>query len=229
MKRHLIKGTTNSHSTNTTSNGAAIAAVQTCPSFSGGHLPSVEDVARLRTLTAPHVDSFNYFLEHGLKAGIQDMEPAEVDLIDSKAVAAAAGVTTTNNRNSLQDMTTVQFWMEAVSVAKPVKVAPTGKVAASNKLLPRECRERGLMYSGCLTGTFCYRLIERRNNVAIPSKVHRISKTFGDMPIMVLSSACHLKDASPKELTKLKEEVGERKCMRWRITFFIVNTSYPPY
>jgi DNA-directed RNA polymerase I subunit RPA2 len=174
-----------------------VSAVQTCPSFSGGHLPAAEDVARLRTLTEPHVESFNYFLEHGLKAGIQDMEPAEVDLLDPKQNTTAV------NSDSI---TTVQFWMENVSVAKPAKAAPTGK-SASNKLLPRECRERGLMYAGALTGTFCYRMVERRNGVEIPNKVHKLLKTFGDMPIMVLSQACHLKDASPKELTKLKEEV----------------------
>ena len=173
-------------------------------------LPSAEDVARLRTLTAPHVESFNYFLEHGLKAGIRDMEPAEIDLIDPKAAAAAAAA-----RTFLQDATTLQFWVEAVSVTKPVKAAPTGTIVASNKLLPRECRERGLMYAGCLTGAFCYRMTERRNGVEIPSKVHRLSKTFGDMPVMVLSSACHLKDASPKELAKLKEQVRQRKLWVW--------------
>jgi DNA-directed RNA polymerase I subunit RPA2 len=183
---------------------ATTVAVQTCPSFRGGHLPAVEDAQRLQTLTAPHVNSFNYFLEHGLSAGIHSIEAVELDLIDPKLVRDGAGV-------NLSDTSTLQFWMENVSIGKPTKPAPSGRSNGS-RLLPREARERGLMYSGTITGTFCHRLIERRNGVVIPNKVHRLVKTFGDMPIMVLSNACHLQGMTPVELSKLREEV---RCKRW--------------
>jgi DNA-directed RNA polymerase I subunit RPA2 len=183
----------------------AVQPVQTCPSFRAGHLPTASDVERLRSLTAPHVESYNYFLEHGLNAGLQCIEAAELDLVDTKSPAA------------LSEATTIQFWVEHASIAKPTKASSSmgrvntsaGDAAATRKLLPREARERGLMYSGTLTATFAYRFLERRNNVLIPNKVHKLVKTFGEMPVMVLSNACHLKDSTPQQLSQLKEEVSD--------------------
>ena len=183
---------------------AAAVAVQTCPSFWAGHLPADDDVARLRELSAPHVESFNYFLQEGLKAGIEAIEPAELDLIDTKTQLQDDG-----SYRNLQDTTTVRFWMERVHVAAPTKSTPTGKLA-THRLLPRECRERGLMYAGKLTGTFCYQMVERRNGLELPQRVVRLhGKHFGELPIMVLSSACHLTGKLPQQLAALKEEDTE--------------------
>jgi len=167
------------------------------PSFRGGHLPAEEDVKRLRTLSAPHVESFNYFLEHGLDRGIKSIEPAEFSIVDPTVLR--------ENPSSIDwnETATVKYWVESVKIAKPVK-ASSGN---SNKLLPRECRERGLMYSGPISGNFCYSVIQRRNGVEIPSKPVRIEKSFGNMPIMILSTGCHLYGSTPKELVKYKEEV----------------------
>ena len=175
---------------------------QTCPSYYNGYLPTLESVQRLRTLTAPHVESFNYFLEHGLSEGIQSLEPAELDLNPPRNASDHDDST-----NSLEDVSTVQFWVEDVTIAKPKKSFTT--TGNQKSLFPREARERGCMYSGTITGTFCYRIIERRNYTTIPNKKIRIpNKSFGDMPIMVLSKVCHLHDSTPRQLTKWKEEVG---------------------
>jgi DNA-directed RNA polymerase I subunit RPA2 len=191
---------------------------QTCPSYYNGYLPTVENVQRLRTLTAPHVDSFNYFLEHGLCAGIASLEPAELDLVPAATTTAPTSLDATQQQQQLlpQDVSTVQFWVENVTIAKPKKSFSTTANNSSNdnshykSLYPREARERGCMYSGTMTGTFCYRIIERRNYTTIPNKVVRIpNKSFGDMPIMVLSQACHLHNSTPQQLTKWKEEVRE--------------------
>ena len=182
---------------------------QTCPSYYNGSLPTIESVHRLRTLTAPHVESYDYFLEHGLSAGIQSLEPAELDLMPptTNATLSTASDRNSSNHHSLQDVSTIQFWVEDVTVAKPMKSFTT--TASQKSLFPREARERGCMYSGTMTGTFCYRIIERRNYTTIPNKVVRIPhKSFGDMPIMVLSKACHLHNSTPQQLTKWKEEVG---------------------
>jgi len=171
----------------------------TCPSFRSGPFPAEEDVNRLRQLTAPHVDSFNYFLEVGLSQGIKDIEPAEFDIVDPKVVRE-------NPRSiDLGETSSVKFWVEDVKVAKPVKSSSAGR---SNRLLPRESRERSLMYSGLLSGTFCYNIIQRRNGVEIPGRPVKIQKAFGNMPIMVLSKACHLEGKMPKDLVKLREEVS---------------------
>lgn len=169
---------------------------ETCPSFSRGHFASDEDVERLRSLTLPHVDSFNYFLDEGLSRGIKDIEPAELDILDMKKLREGLNV-------DLNEVSTVKFWLEDVKVAKPTKAAG----GRSNKLLPRECRERKIVYAGQIFGKFCYRIIQRRNGVEIPSPATKLAKNFGNMPIMVLSSACHLNGMMAKELIKHREEV----------------------
>ncbi|KAL7558519.1 hypothetical protein ACA910_008114 [Epithemia clementina (nom. ined.)] len=176
--------------------------VETCPSFRSGHLPDRSDLERLRTLTQPHVESFNYFLECGLVAGIKDLEPAELLLRDPKETAAVSNT---------QDYSLLKFWMENVRVLKPMYEDRT------HKLLPRECRERRLMYAGLLMGSFCYTTIQRRNGMDFPGKTVRLLKDFGNLPIMVLSKACHLEGTSPKELVQLKEEHNEMG------GYFIVN------
>jgi DNA-directed RNA polymerase I subunit RPA2 len=172
--------------------------METCPSFKSGHLPAEEDVKRLRTLSAPHVESFNYFLEVGLQAGIQDIEPAELDIVDRKNYVDW-------NELDTNETTLLRYWVENVKVAQPVK-STSGN---TTRLLPRECRERGLPYAAPITGTFCYNVISRRNGVEMPSKTVKIAKTFGNMPIMVMSKGCHLDGMSPGSLMKLKEEQTE--------------------
>ena len=182
----------------TTKKPIAIAKTlpETCPSFRRGHVPAVEDVERLRTLSRPHVESFDFFLEKGLKKAIQDIVPLELDLVNPKAPDV-----------DFDEVDTVVFWVENVSVKSPIKSEATRGGLAS-KLTPRECRELGLMYSGQMTGDFCYLTIQRRNGVKIRGRTVKIQKQFGNMPIMVMSQACHLKGKTPTELVKMKEEVS---------------------
>jgi DNA-directed RNA polymerase I subunit RPA2 len=170
--------------------------VETCPSFRRGHLPNDEDLLRLRTLTMSHVDSFNYFLEVGLSRGIKDIESAELDLVDPQQVR--------DGTVDWDDVSTMQFWVEDVKVLKPTK-SDSGN---SNKLLPRETRERKIMYSGQMQGKFCYRIVQRRNGIQIAGPATKLAKSFGNLPIMVMSKACHLEGVMPEELISLKEEVS---------------------
>lgn len=180
--------------------------VETCPSFRSGHLPNTDDVQQLRDLTAPHVDSFNYFLDVGLSQGIQDIEPSELCLADPRKIR--------DGSIDWSETPSIQFWVEDVRVSTPVRSDGTG-----NKLLPRECRERNLMYAGPMTATFCYTVIERRNGQAFPGKTVRLPKRpFGNVPICVLSKACHLYQMAPKQLVQLKEEVRMKQaCVFFRV------------
>ena len=182
--------------------------VETCPSFRSGHLPQTTDVEQLRQLTAPHVESFNYFLDHGLSAGIQDMEPAELVLAKPATTTTSGGTTTTTTK--LADQTVLRFWMENVRVSKPMYQNATASSlnSHSNSLLPRECRERRLMYAGTMRGMVCVTTVQRRNGVEFPGSTMRIPREFGDLPIMVLSKSCHLHQSTPTELVKHKEEVS---------------------
>lgn len=169
---------------------------ETCPSFRRGHVPAMEDVERLRTLSEPHVASFDFFLDVGIKKAIQDVQPAELDIVDPKAPDV-----------NLDEVDTVQFWVENVKIKSPTKAEAT-RGGMGSKLIPRESRELGLMYSGQINGDFCYQIIQRRNGVKIKGRIVRMQKTFGDMPIMVMSKACHLRDKTPLELVKMREEVS---------------------
>lgn len=172
---------------------------QTCPSHWSSSLPRFEDVQRLRYLTAPHVESFDYFLTEGLTQGVKSIEPAELSVLDPRKLR--------ENPESIElsETSSVQFWVENPTIAKPVKANPGGRTKAN--LLPRECRERGMMYSGTLRATFCYNIIKRRNGAEFPQGTVRIPKEFGDVPIMVGSKACYLHNTTPKQLSKAKEEV----------------------
>jgi len=171
--------------------------VQTCPSFHSGHLPSDEDVERLRELSAPHVESFDYFLDVGLRQGIKDIEPCEMCIVDPGRLRASYD----GEPVDWDDTGSVQFWVEDVALGRPT--------CDNRPLLPRECRERGLMYAGHLTATFCYTIIERRNGINYPRNTVRLpNRSFGEMPVMTMSKACHLRNMMPKELVAKKEEVS---------------------
>jgi DNA-directed RNA polymerase I subunit RPA2 len=70
------------------------------------------------------------------------------------------------------------------------------------------------MYSGPITADVCYQIIHRTvdhastnpQTVETAGKVIRLNKGFGDMPIMVMSKACHLRGKKPSELVAIKEE-----------------------
>lgn len=221
---------------------------ETCPSFRRGHLPSTTDVKRLRTLALPHVGSFDYFLDRGLSAGVLDIVPLEIDLVDPKKPQQSTplpqqqqlhsdGVDDSDDSDNsdnesknegshvvqqdYKEVDTLKMWLENVKISKPVKTdrlsssylsSSRSSMMENNLLTPRECREMGLMYSGPITGDFCYQISHRtvdHNGVMteVPGKICRMSKRFGDMPIMVMSKACHLHGSKPDQLVKMKEEV----------------------
>jgi DNA-directed RNA polymerase I subunit RPA2 len=168
---------------------------ETCPSFNRGHLPKKDHVERLHSLSRPHVESFDYFLEVGLKKAVGDIEPSELDLVDPKR----------DDIVDYSEVDTIQFWVENVTIKSPVK-------AGGKLLAPRECRELGLMYSGKIQGDFCFRVVKHRNGLAIPERTTRFQSQFGEMPIMVMSKACHLNGKSPAELSSMREEVRMCHC-----------------
>lgn len=190
---------------------------ETCPSFRRGHLPANKDVKRLRSLAYPHVGSFDYFLDHGLDSGISDIVPMEIDLVDPKQQQQQQQPPSNVVRSEYKEVDTLKMWIENVKISKPVKtdqlVSSFNISRSNNKLTPRECRELGLMYSGPITGEICYQINHRKIDengemTEIVGKVCRLSKKFGDMPIMVMSKACHLYGSKPEHLVKMKEEVG---------------------
>lgn len=150
--------------------------VQTSPSHHLGHLPSPSN--KLRDLSMPHVESFNYFLDKALDLAVDAIPGQEITLGDA-------------------NKTHISWWIESVKVDQPTK----NDGSSSKQLTPRECRERGMVYSGAMTGIFQYS-IDGGNPI-------RLQRSLGMLPIMVLSNKCRLKGKSPEELIAIKEEAME--------------------
>ena len=238
----------------TTSKQSKTTIKETCPSFRRGHLPNTKDVKRLRELSKPHVGSFDYFLDKGLSAGINDIVPLEMDLVNPRRAQLQQQTQQAIQQQQppqddgeskvednpasqgniiapdMKEVDTLKIWLENIRITKPVKTDQynTSMLHSSNssslsttgnRLIPRECRELGLMYSGPITGEFCYQINHRKIDdktgemTEIEGKVCRMTKRFGDMPIMVMSKACHLYGSKPEQLVKMKEEVCCMMCV----------------
>ncbi|EED89467.1 predicted protein, partial [Thalassiosira pseudonana CCMP1335] len=89
---------------------------QTVPSFHRSHQSKKSDIRKLRRLSAPHVEGFNYFLDVGLSRGVADIVPYEIDLVDT-SIEANRGIGHEVGKPS----ETIQFWLENVRVGMPTK------------------------------------------------------------------------------------------------------------
>jgi DNA-directed RNA polymerase I subunit RPA2 len=132
---------------------------------------------RLKHSVAPHVDSFNYFLEHGLNESVLDIPPMEIELDTDLCIR-------------------IQYKSAEISY-------PSNKDnVLSGKSTPREKRESGSSYTGTMVS---HLHVEVNNSPEIIS----LAVKMGEMPVMVMSNRCHLKNCNFKQLVELKEEANE--------------------
>lgn len=150
------------------------------PSSRQGPLPSSTAALRMKDITAPHIQSFNYMLDEGLAKAIADIPHRELKLSSGD---------------------TLHFWVEDAMIGKPMKSALDGQ-ASDPRLFPAECRERGMTYAAPLAVTIARRI----NN---EDDVVRVQAKLGDIPIMVGSNRCHLAGLTPSELVGVGEEATE--------------------
>ena len=160
---------------------------QRIPSYADGF---VQDKARtkLSHLVAPHVDSFNYFLNSGLDAAMEDLPAQDMKLMDGPFL---------------------KFSVEGAKVGFPRKGDYSSKT--DSMMTPRECRERGLTYAGGLQVRIAAE-IQGANEDGEPTEGttrHEFTVNLGNLPIMVKSEHCNLYGKTPEQLTKLGEEANE--------------------
>ena len=98
---------------------------QRVPSYANQFV-SNETRERLEHLVAPHVDSFNYFLEYGLNEAIGDIPVMEF---------------------KLEDGPSIKMRFTEAQISYPTK---NDDFSANINLTPREARERGISYVGSL-------------------------------------------------------------------------------
>ncbi|EJW02400.1 hypothetical protein EDEG_03169 [Edhazardia aedis USNM 41457] len=85
---------------------------------------------------------------------------------------------------------------EKIQLYMPLK--PDSDLAIDRRLKPRECRIRGISYKGKLSG--------RLKCTINDNQAFEISRSFGNLPVMVKSKKCHLHGKSGAEIAK---EFGE--------------------
>ncbi len=184
------------------------------PSFHRSHLPRNVDARRLKRLSHPHVSSFDYFLDVGLRRGIGDVPIHEVDIVDpsSSSSSSSSGIMIGHVAGRPSD--TIKFWLENAKIAMPTKaVSIAGGKSKTTRLYPRECRELGLNYASTITADVCVQFVRRDGHGdESPSSsggILRVSGNFGMMPIMTCSLACHMRDMTPERLIRIREEGTE--------------------
>ncbi|KAK6193280.1 ammonium transporter Amt1 [Pestalotiopsis sp. IQ-011] len=150
----------------------------------------------LQLAVNPHIESFDAIFEPDglLQRGLADIGTRV--LLDGDDRTSPVG----RNRLSIR--------YKGVQLLKS-QVPPSNKFAKKREIMPAECRERHVTYRGKLSATFEYRI-----NGGDPQE---FTREIGNLPIMVKSKFCHLKNMSPAQLVANKEESEEMG------GYFIVN------
>jgi DNA-directed RNA polymerase I subunit RPA2 len=140
-----------------------------------------KSLQRLEHLVSAHVDSFNYFLESGLRAAVSDLLPIEFSLGDESLF--------------------VRAFVTQMNLGAPSKADDF----AEAKMTPREARERQLTYAGAMS---CNMQVQVMIGDSIVND-HSFTVKLGQMPIMVMSNKCHLRGYNPRRLAQAGEEATE--------------------
>ena len=89
------------------------------------------------------------------------------------------------------------MWIQDVKIGYPIKEDDS----TDTRLLPHECRERGISYTAPMTVYLAHQV----NNGEVVVTERRV----GQLPIMVGSNRCHLSRMTPEERVRCGEEVYE--------------------
>ena len=99
-------------------------------------------------------------------------------------------------------------WIESVSVGQP-RISDSNTRAIDKRLMPAECRERGVTYDARLSARIAYTVNGVRHSID--------NKHLGNLPVMIKSNLCHLHGLTPAQLVHHHEEAEELG------GYFIVN------
>lgn len=131
-----------------------------------------------QNLVKNHIDSFDYFLDHGLDEGIKAIQPFHYDVPNGQ---------------------TLEIRVTNFKMYKPQ--TENLAYARDQDLYPSECRQRQTSYMGKLHLEFVWYLDG--------NFMGSLEEYIGLVPIMLKSKLCNLRDASPKEMVRRKEDAEE--------------------
>ena len=134
---------------------------------------------RLNDLLKPHVDSFNWFLNEGIKLIPQALSPMQIktgagDLLMVKCIE--------------------------VFIDKP-KLSDGVQIGRNLNVFPSTCRQMGITYEAQVLGKFSVFVNSEHK--------FTINQYIGSIPMMVNSTGCSVYKMTPKELVQHKEEEDE--------------------
>ncbi|KAJ8755444.1 hypothetical protein K2173_019242 [Erythroxylum novogranatense] len=136
----------------------------------------------LEELVTHHVDSYDYMVDRGLEVMLDNIKPLKIhDSFTNTSLSHILVINLINPR-----------------LYEPQKEQGSTKRGA---LLPFECRQAKLSYTGRFEADVCF---QYQGRAVIREKIN-----FGHLPIMLKSKLCHLRGADPQKLTSLKEEAAE--------------------
>lgn len=145
-------------------------------------------VAHLKSMVAPHIDSFNFAMGNGIEI-LPEMIPPVVLHTDRD-----------KSKDSGGKPVRIEVRYTKLSVVKPRHQESSQKVLAAD-ILPNECRRAGVSYTGDLLAE--YGIFVGDESVDLPPR--RIAR----IPMMVCSDKCNLAGKRPQQLVDMGEEQYE--------------------
>ncbi|KAL1817703.1 hypothetical protein ACET3Z_020277 [Daucus carota] len=144
------------------------------------HRTTAPDFSPLNEMVRHHIESFDHMIDFGLETMVKNIKPVEV--FDAAA-----------NKK-------LRIWLRSPVVYPPQKDSRGKSTTAT--LNPFECRQARISYDGKLMMEVCFQYDDS-------AAVLKETFNFGQLPIMLKSNKCSLRNADPKKLVSLKEEASE--------------------
>jgi DNA-directed RNA polymerase I subunit RPA2 len=160
-------------------------------------------VERLRSLVAPHLESFNHAVGPGL-----DLLPEAIEAVAVRINPTGEDGGGSGSSDGASASTRISVRYAKLALLRPRFGEQSSRVVAAD-LLPNECRRAGINYSGDLLAEFEIAIDDER----FDTPMRRIAR----LPIMVGSDKCNLSGKSPAEMLAASEEQYELG------GFFVVN------
>lgn len=139
-----------------------------------------EPYEKLKKLVSPHIDSYNWFVNHGLHHVLKTLKPVYYRFVNPSNVA-------------------LKLWVENLEVVKPRD--------NNTPLLPHMCRQGHITYGAESTLSVGYLYFDVVTGEEFERGI--MTKNAGRLPVMIGSTLCNLHGMSQEELIQHKEEEFE--------------------
>ena len=147
---------------------------------------SLKNSDKMKDMAKQHIESFNYSMTKILKILPKYIRPIEIK---------------SNENSNMIFSKKLIVSIENLELGNPILEIPNLSYSINNTLYPSECRERQINYNAPLLAT----ITRKFDN----SQIEAIRVKLGNIPIMVKSDFCNLKNKSLKELINLKEDIHD--------------------